>query len=214
MMVPKRNVPSMVKDEQLIKKRRQEMIKAAVTLFKDKGFHRTTTREIAKTSGFSIGTLYEYIRKKEDILYLVCDAIYDEVRDRLAEEIDIKQGGLSRLEDAITAYFKLMDDMQDEVLVMYQEVKSLSSDALPYVLKKETEMTSMFETLIRKSVESKEIDLQDNEIKLLAHNILIQGQMWTFRRWALQKVYTLEEYTRLQIELLIKGIVNKKLKIH
>ena len=27
--------------------------------------------------------------------------------------------------------------MQDEVLVMYQEVKSLTKDALPYVLKKE-----------------------------------------------------------------------------
>ena len=49
------------------------MIKGAVTLFKEKGFHRTTTREIAKAAGFSIGTLYEYIRTKEDVLYLVCD---------------------------------------------------------------------------------------------------------------------------------------------
>ena len=37
-------------------------------LFKKKGFHRATTREIAKEAGFSIGTLYEYIRTKEDNL--------------------------------------------------------------------------------------------------------------------------------------------------
>ena len=55
------------------------MIQGAVKLFKEKGFHRTTTREIAKEAGFSIGTLYEYIRTKEDVLYLVCDSIYDEV---------------------------------------------------------------------------------------------------------------------------------------
>jgi TetR/AcrR family transcriptional regulator, cholesterol catabolism regulator len=207
MSVAKKNVPSFVKDEKLIQKRRQEMIKAAVSLFKEKGFHRTTTREIAKTSGFSIGTLYEYIRTKEDILYLVCDAIYDQVKERLEKEIDVEKGGLSRLKKAIAAYFKLMDDLQDEVLVMYQEVKSLSGEALPYVLRKELEMTNMFETLIQKSVEAREIILEEKEIKMLAHNILIQGQMWTFRRWALHKIYTVEEYTNIQIDLLFQGLV-------
>lgn len=57
-------VPSSIKDEVLVIKRRNQMIKGAVTLFIEKGFHKTTTREIAKASGFSIGTLYEYIRKK------------------------------------------------------------------------------------------------------------------------------------------------------
>ena len=60
------------------------MIQGAVKLFKEKGFHRTTTREIAKEAGFSIGTLYEYIRTKEDVLFLVCDSIYNEVNDRLS----------------------------------------------------------------------------------------------------------------------------------
>ena len=35
--------------------------------------------------------------------------------------------------------------MQDEVLVMYQEAKSLTKDALPYVLGKEIEMVDLFE---------------------------------------------------------------------
>ena len=59
-------------------------------LFKEKGFHRTTTREIARHAGFSIGTLYEYIRTKEDILYLVCDSIYDEVSERL-QSMDLEK---------------------------------------------------------------------------------------------------------------------------
>ncbi|WP_257347502.1 TetR/AcrR family transcriptional regulator [Pseudalkalibacillus decolorationis] len=202
----KKNVPSLVKDEKLIQKRREEMVKAAVTLFKDKGFHRTTTREIAKAAGFSIGTLYEYIRTKEDVLYLVCDSIYDEVRTRLQSEIVMDQPGMNRLREAIAAYFKVVDEMQDEVLVMYQEVKSLSNEALPYVLRKEIEMTGMFEALIQRSVEAGHLSLSKKEVSLLAHNILIQGQMWTFRRWVLQKEYTLEEYTELQIQLLMHGI--------
>jgi TetR/AcrR family transcriptional regulator, cholesterol catabolism regulator len=202
----KKEVPSLVKDEKLIQKRREEMVKAAVSLFKKNGFHRTTTREIAKASGFSIGTLYEYIRSKEDILYLVCDSIYDGVKLRLQQDINSADSGIKGIEKAITAYFKVMDDMQDEVLVMYQEAKSLSEEALPYVLKKELEMTAIFEKLLSQSVGQGELDLTEKEIQAAAHNILIIGQMWTFRRWALQKIYTLEEYTQLQLHQLLHGI--------
>jgi TetR/AcrR family transcriptional regulator, cholesterol catabolism regulator len=202
----KKEVPASVKDERLVKIRRDQMIKGAVTLFKQKGFHRTTTREIAKAAGFSIGTLYEYIRQKEDVLYLVCDRIYDEVRDRMEQDIDTQQGTLESLKLAIANYFKVMDDMQDEVLVMYQEVKSLSKDALPYVLNKELQMVGMFEKVIQKCVENGEFELSEREIKLLAHNIFVQGQMWGFRRWALRKMYTLEEYIELQTKFLLKGL--------
>ena len=72
-MMKKREIHASVKDERLVQKRRDQMINGAVALFNEKGFHRTTTREIARAAGFSIGTLYEYIRTKEDVLYLVCD---------------------------------------------------------------------------------------------------------------------------------------------
>ncbi|KIY22500.1 TetR/AcrR family transcriptional regulator [Mesobacillus subterraneus] len=209
----KREVQASVKDERLVKKRRDQMIKGAVTLFKQKGFHRTTTREIARASGFSIGTLYEYIRTKEDVLYLVCDSIYDEVSDRLQENLDTKKGTLESLKVGIANYFKVMDDLQDEVLVMYQEVKSLTKDALPYVLEKEIEMVEMFENVIERCVENGELDLEETQIKLIAHTIFVQGQMWGFRRWALQKLYTLDEYTQLQTDLLFKGIKGSEMKL-
>ncbi|MDQ0162641.1 TetR/AcrR family transcriptional regulator [Bacillus alveayuensis] len=205
----KRQVPASVKDERLIEKRREQMVKGAVNLFKEKGFHRTTTREIAREAGFSIGTLYEYIRQKEDVLYLVCDTIYDEVRERLEQDIDTKQGTIESLKRAIANYFKVVDEMQDEVLVMYQEVKSLSKDALPYVLQKELEMVGMFEKVLEGCVNKGEISLTKSEQKLCAHNIFVQGQMWAFRRWALRKMYTLEEYIALQTDLLLKGISKK-----
>jgi TetR/AcrR family transcriptional regulator, cholesterol catabolism regulator len=201
----KREVHASVKDERLVEKRRDQMIRGAVSLFKQKGFHRTTTREIAKAAGFSIGTLYEYIRTKEDVLYLVCDSIYEQVRLEL-EELDIDQGTIDSLKLGIAHYFQVMDRMQDEVLVMYQEAKSLSKDALPYVLRKELEMVAMVEKLIVRCVETGELELDDNQIHMLAQNVFVQGQMWGFRRWALQKRYSLQEYIDLQVELLFAGI--------
>ncbi|WP_456273027.1 TetR/AcrR family transcriptional regulator [Bacillus sp. AK031] len=204
-MNKKREVHASVKDERLVEKRRDEMIRGAVSLFKQKGFHRTTTREIAKAAGFSIGTLYEYIRAKEDVLYLVCDSIYEQVRTEL-QGMDTNKGTLQSLKLGIDHYFRVMDNMQDEVLVMYQEAKSLSKDALPYVLQKELEMVGMFETLIKNCCENGELKLDESRIHLLAQNLFVQGQMWGFRRWALRKKYTLEEYIELQTELLFAGI--------
>ncbi|WHY86203.1 TetR/AcrR family transcriptional regulator [Neobacillus novalis] len=202
----KREVQASVKDERLVQKRRDQMIKGAVTLFKQKGFHRTTTREIAKAAGFSIGTLYEYIRTKEDVLYLVCDSIYDHVSERLQQDLSLKTGTLASLKLGIANFFQVMDEMQAEVLVMYQEVKSLSKDALPYVLKKEMEMVAMFENLLARCVENGELKLSDKQVEIIAHNIFVQGQMWGFRRWALRKLFTLEEYIALQTEILLSGI--------
>jgi AcrR family transcriptional regulator len=202
----KREVLASVKDEKLIKKRRDQMVKGAVNLFKEKGFHRTTTREIARSAGFSIGTLYEYIRQKEDVLYLVSDSIYDQVHLRLEQDIDTKQGTLESLKLAIKNYFKVMDDMQDEILVMYQEVKSLSKDALPYVLKKEFEMAEIFKEIMKSCIDNGELTLSEQECELLAHNIIVQGQMWAFRRWAVQKLYTIDQYIELQTKMLLQGV--------
>jgi AcrR family transcriptional regulator len=205
----KREVLASVKDERLIEKRRDQMVKGAVTLFKEKGFHRTTTREIARSAGFSIGTLYEYIRQKEDVLYLVCDTIYDQVHIRLEQDIDTKQGTIASLKLAIKNYFKVVDDMQDEVLVMYQEAKSLSKDALPYVLKKEAEMAAMFKKIIESCIKNGELTLTEQESELISHNIIVQGQMWAFRRWTIQKIYTIDQYIELQTKVILQGVGEK-----
>ncbi|MGX6445501.1 TetR/AcrR family transcriptional regulator [Neobacillus sp. K501] len=206
----KREVQASVKDERLVQKRRDQMIKGAVALFKQKGFHRTTTREIAKAAGFSIGTLYEYIRTKEDVLYLVCDSIYDHVSERLQQDLKEKQGTLESLKLGIANYFMVIDELQEEILVMYQEAKSLTKDALPYVLKKEIEMAGMFEKLLTLCVENGELTLTAKQMKLMSHDIIVKGHMWSFRRWEMQKLFTLDEYIELQTELLLSGVNVKR----
>jgi TetR/AcrR family transcriptional regulator, cholesterol catabolism regulator len=202
----KREVHASVKDERLVKKRRNQMIKGAVTLFKQKGFHRTTTREIAREAGFSIGTLYEYIRTKEDVLYLVCDSIYDEVQERLQQDLAAYQGTLESLRHGIENFFRIMDDLQEEVLVMYQEAKSLSKDALPYVLKKELGTVTIIEQIIQRCVDNNVLNMSEKEVNMLAHTIVVQGQMWGFRRWYIQKQYSLDEYIKLQTDWIFAGL--------
>ncbi|WP_405097571.1 TetR/AcrR family transcriptional regulator [Oceanobacillus sp. FSL H7-0719] len=202
----KDEILSSVKDQDLIKKRRDQMIKGAMTLFKEKGFHQTTTREIAKESGFSIGTLYEYIRKKEDVLFLVCDGIYEELGERLNSAMQMENPSLESLKEIMTSYYKLMDEMQEEILVLYQEVKGLNRETRKYVLQKEKDTVAMLERVIMACFPEQ---LSAKEVAIAANNIFVQGHMWAFRRWILQKQYTIEAYAALQIELNLYGIAEK-----
>ena len=54
--------------EQLIEARRSQILDAAAAVFAEKGFHRATTKDIAKTAGVSEGTIYNYFDSKADLL--------------------------------------------------------------------------------------------------------------------------------------------------
>lgn len=67
-------------------------------------------------------------------------------------------------------------------------------------------MVGMFADLLQKCVENGELELTEPQIQIIAHNIFVQGQMWGFRRWALRKLFTLDEYIERQTELLLAGL--------
>jgi len=64
-------VQTNIKNKNLVFKRRQQIIDAASKLFFEKGFDQTTMREISRASGLTMGSLYDYVRSKDDILVLV-----------------------------------------------------------------------------------------------------------------------------------------------
>jgi len=206
MAIAKKEIESSVKDKRLIETRRKEIVNAAVDLFVRKGFHKTTIREIAQKFGMSIGTLYEYIRTKEDILILVCDYINSTASIRVKPSVEITEDSTQSLKNAIEIYYKIIDEMQDYIIFLYQETKSLSHENRKYIFKSEEDMTEIFINILRHGVEQGNFKIEEKNIPLTAHNIMVLGQMWAFRRWALQKHYTLERYIESQSKSILDQI--------
>jgi AcrR family transcriptional regulator len=67
---------------------RDRIVRAAIRVFGDHGFHRATMQDIVRESGLSVGAIYTYFRSKSDLILAGCDLITDqelgELRDRLA----------------------------------------------------------------------------------------------------------------------------------
>jgi AcrR family transcriptional regulator len=54
--------------QQLIAARRNQILDAASKVFAEKGFHRATTKQIAREAGVAEGTIYNYFDSKSDLL--------------------------------------------------------------------------------------------------------------------------------------------------
>lgn len=199
-----KDIVTQIKNPDLVEQRRNQIVDASIKLFFKNGFHKTTTRQIAKASGFSIGSLYEYISSKEDILFLVCDSIHGEVEQSVNEILAVKKGTRESLAEMISEYFMICDKMSTHVLLMYQESKSLPIKYRSKIIDTEARIKDVFVKALTQTVKKKRLSKGDKKkLELIGHNIAVLGHMWSFRRWSLAKNYSIKEYIKLQTDFLL-----------
>jgi AcrR family transcriptional regulator len=195
-------VETSVKDPELVEKRRAEIIDAAVKIFSEKGYHATTTKEIADLAGMNVGTMFQYVKNKQDILYLVCCHIHSMIEQALyaveVEDLD----PMKAISEFVTALYRIVDQLSDYVVLMYQETASLDKAARSSFLSREQRLCNLLENQIKKGIDSGFFKIDPECVSLLAEDILVQAQMWAFRRWSLSKKFTLEGYISTRIDLL------------
>jgi TetR/AcrR family transcriptional regulator, cholesterol catabolism regulator len=198
-------IPTLVKDQDLVDRRRRQIADAAMRLFIRNGFHKTTTRQIARAADISIGSLYEYFNCKEDILYVVCDFIHSEMERGVAHAMREASGGRDALAMVIRAYFTVCHRMSDFILLIYQESRSLPPQWRKRVLANELRITGLLVGVLTRLSAAGELPrLEEHTLEITAHNIVVMGQMWTFRRWFLAKHYGIEDYIALQTEAILR----------
>jgi len=203
-------VPTQIKNPDLVLERRRQIVDSTVHLFVEHGYHKTTTRMIAKAAGFSIGSLYEYVGSKEDVLYLVCEAIHAEVERAVEEALSGSVRGKETLAEVIREYFLVCDSMSDHVLLMYQVTQFLSEKWQKRALENELRITEIFiQVLTRLSGKGDFPVLDEKTVKMLGHNISVLGHMWAFRRWDLGKNLTIEEYIKFQTDFVLGNILGE-----
>ena len=200
-------VPTQIKNPNLVRERRRHIIDSTVKLFIQHGYHKTTTRMIAKASGFSIGSLYEYISSKEDLLYLVCKTIHEEVREAVENTLINTDKGKEQLSQVIRQYFYVCDRMGDHILMMYQVTQFLPEKWKAKVLTNELNITNIFiNALSSLSGTDNFPELDDKIVNLVGHNISVLGQMWAFRRWHLKNNFCIDDYIKIQTDFILGHI--------
>jgi len=83
---------------------RTKLLEAATAAFADKGFHATTTRDIAAAAGMSPAAVYVHHRSKEELLYLISRAGHQHTLALMRAAIAAASDPASRLAEAMRAF--------------------------------------------------------------------------------------------------------------
>ena len=202
----KRRQTSQVTDEKRLLEGKERIASAAAALFLSNGYHNTSVREIAQKASLSVGSVFNYFTSKEEILFFLfshnqerTEVVLHEQRaeyERLKEQgVDPKQLFLLVYE----RYVRLIDELRRDVVLGYQEMKSLTGAERGRLLAGEERIQSLLEEIIAYGVEKKAFPAGDVDLK--AHCLLVLAQSWAVRHWALKRFSKVGDYFQTLLKL-------------
>ena len=85
------------------RKRDDEVVAAAAKVFYERGYSAATVQDIADELGILKGSLYHYIKTKEDLLFRVFEQVHKEVEAILEEVLAVEGPGPARAHQPLRA---------------------------------------------------------------------------------------------------------------
>jgi AcrR family transcriptional regulator len=199
-----RSIPTSTKDPELIRDRRDQLIRAALDVFQEKGFHATTVRDIGRASGLTQGTIYNYVRSKEDILFLVCDRVVAEYISSMERAVAATGNPAAHLREALRGVTRVMIEQSSTILLVYHESHNLDRRSLHSLLARVQGWINQFEELVAEALGRE--SLPKARRGLLTNIVTFLPTLVALRGWSLPKELTDDQYTDGLVDFMMKGL--------
>jgi TetR/AcrR family fatty acid metabolism transcriptional regulator len=98
------------------------VLEAAVSIFAQKGHRKTTMLEIAEKAGVAEGTIYEYFKNKQDLLYSIPKGKFLQYQHRLKRVFEPKDP-LEKLRCFIGEYFRIFSTDSEFLSIFLCDIK-------------------------------------------------------------------------------------------
>lgn len=204
------DIHTTVKNKDLVEKRRSQIILAAIKLFSQKGFHKTTLKELAEESGLSHGNIYGYVGNKEDIFYLIHAFVANKADKILSRAIKNVSNPIDKMRRVIRSEFNLMDQWADAVMLLYQETHILSGTYLKKLLQKERAHVAIFEEILQEGIERGLF--KPCNVRVTANLIKSMIDTWTVKRWDLYGQASRREVEQSILDVIFQGLLSTESK--
>ena len=192
------------KNVSLAESRHRRIVEGACKIFFEKGYHPTTTRDIAKACGMSIGQLYHYISCKDDVLYLVHKHMHEVWFDYLKRsDIEKIDDPLKKLTRALHSSLEFMADNKKLIQFVYSESKYLNKDHLKTVLDMDYQnIVSFWRNLLKEVNKTKKIKGDPDFIGSVISYLLA---FHALRGWTLNNRQK-EKHIDYLVEFILRGL--------
>ncbi len=151
-----------------LKTREDEILAAATRVFREKGYHGASVRDIAESVGLLKGSLYHYIRSKEELLARLFEGALQETVRELEEIATRDASATVRLRAMVRAYALSVTANLDSVGIFLREWRSLPPPELARVRARRRTMRSLFESVLAEGARKREFAAGDTKVATLA----------------------------------------------
>jgi AcrR family transcriptional regulator len=110
-------MPSPTRDQKL-----DGLLSSAARVFAQRGYHRTSMRDLARASGISLAGVYYYVQSKEELLFLIQRRNFEAVLDGMRQ-------ALAGVSDPVDRLARFIDNHLDYFATHMAEMKVLSHEA-------------------------------------------------------------------------------------
>ncbi len=180
-----REILTNIKKPELVAKRRHQIMRTAMELFRKNGYHATTMREICAKSRVNMGSIYDYFGSKEDILvFIYKEMMYESNSFNGLVPRDVK--GWDDLEPFLRAILlESWNKNKKSIQLMYRETIALDKKTLREVLSIEAEFVQWVAEKLRRAVGLSRIT---RELEILANSIVYLNSFIPLRGWNMQHI--------------------------
>jgi AcrR family transcriptional regulator len=184
--------------------REDQVRAAALRLFKEKGYHATSMRDIAAAVGINKGSLYSYIKSKEDLLI----PVFEQAQGVLTSQIeqicaDANLSATERLKRAIHAHVTAVADNLDILTVYLSEWRQLGTESLATNRDQRARYAFLFHEILSEGMASGEFRPMDTRIVMLG---MIGMCNYLFRWYRPEGRLTPDQVADELIDMVMQGV--------
>lgn len=140
---------------------KQQIHREACRLFREKGFHATSVRDIAEAVGIQGGSLYAHVEKKDDLLWDIVNDAADRFFAALVPILESDQEIMQKLRRAIIAHIEVVTCDLDAAAVYTVEWRHLGPDRREAITRRRDEYEGLFRSLVNQTIRERFVTAVD-----------------------------------------------------
>ena len=185
-----------------------DIVSAAAKVFRTKGYHAATVRDIADEVGLLKGSLYHHFDSKEELLYLVVKEPIAQMYRKMAEIAAADGRAADKLRRAISAHLEAFDRHYPHLFVYLRERESVKRRFREMIGFSPKDYERCWQKILREGVESGEFRT-DLDIQVASYGLL--GMLnWLYKWYDPQGRLSVQEVAAQFTSLALAGLAAEK----
>jgi TetR/AcrR family transcriptional regulator, cholesterol catabolism regulator len=185
-----------------------DIVAAAAKVFRTKGYHAATVRDIADEVGILKGSLYHHFESKEALLYLVVKEPIAQMFRTIAAIAEADSTATEKLRRAILAHLEAFDRHYPHLFVYLRERESVKRRFREMIGFSPKEYERCWQQILREGVEQEEFR-PDLDIQVTSYGLL--GMLnWAYKWYDPQGRLSIGEVAEQFTSLALGGLAATK----